>query len=147
MRRKHLTFMVMMVFFFSGCLSIFKRNDRYPQIFKINLNLLKPDQFPDFIDQMLQVSESNPVAANRTKAILVIARARIHHNNPSPDYTRALTAFEKYLEQSPDSNNLNEILDWIGILRLYTKSMQSLEQTRNEFQVLSQQHHKNEELI
>lgn len=146
MRLYRLILILLVAFLFIGCVSVFKKKAHYPPIMTINTASIEPEQFADYIDQLVKISEDDPVTANRIRALRMIAQGLAHHKNPVPDYIRALTYFEKYLEQSPQSDHKNEILDWIGILRLYRESVLVLEKTRNEMDLLCQNNKKNIEL-
>lgn len=104
-----------------------------PPVFSVDFSGLAPDDFPEQIRQLEDVSQSHSDLHVRTRAVYYLALAYMHYNNPQPDYTRALGSLGRYIALDPSDEHLGEIVAWKSILG-------SLDSTLEEYEKLKERH-------
>jgi tetratricopeptide (TPR) repeat protein len=134
----------------SGCCSLFRALGLAPPIFRENFSLLDPEDFPEKIKQLEEISQNHKSMAVRTRALFYLALAHIHYINPSPDYSKALNYLDKYIALESDNKDIDEIVAWKSILRRLDSSLREYEKLERSYAQLKQEYkseNKNREFL
>lgn len=118
-------------FFLSNC-SIFKKKVTEPEIFKLKIESLAPDQYQNYISELKKISRESRIQTVKQKSHILIAQVSVYHKNPAPDYDLALEEFEEYLRIRPEMKQKDDILNWIRLL-------QQMKKIKNEIKVIGDQ--------
>jgi outer membrane protein assembly factor BamD (BamD/ComL family) len=125
----------------SGCCSLFRAQGLAPPVFREDFSLLNPEDFPEKIKQLEEISQNHKSMSVRTRALFYIALAYMHYNNPSPDYSQAVNYLDKYIALESDNKDIDEIVAWKSalhtldsILREYKKLEGSYAQLKQEYE-------------
>jgi tetratricopeptide (TPR) repeat protein len=135
-------FLVIMAVLLScgGC-SLFRALGLAPPVFSEDFSLLDPEDFPEKIKQLEEISQNHKNMSVRTRALFYIALAHLHYNNPSPDYSEALKYLDEYIALDSDNKDIDEIVAWKSTLhtldsclREYEKLELSYAQLKKEYE-------------
>ena len=135
-------FLVMMAVFIScGCCSLFRTLGLAPPVLREDFSLLDPQDFPEKIRELEDISQNHKSMSVRTRALFYLALAHLHYNNPSPDYALATTYLDEYIKLDSDNKDIDELVAWkstlhalASSLREYEKLEQSYAQMKKEYE-------------
>ena len=134
-------FVIIAVLLSSGGCSLFRALGLAPPVFREDFSLLEPEDFPEKIKQLEEISQNHKRMDVRTRALFYIALAHLHYNNPAPDYPKALEYLDEYIARDSENEDIDEIVAWKSSLhsletslREYEKLEQSYAQLRQEYE-------------
>jgi tetratricopeptide (TPR) repeat protein len=132
---------IMGVLLSSGRCSLFRKPGLAPPVFREDFSLLGPEDFPEKIKQLEEISQNHKSMSVRTRALFYIALAYMHYNNPSPEYSKAVEYLDKYIALESNNKDIDEIVAWKstvhtldGSLREYEKLKRSYAQLKQEYE-------------
>ena len=134
----------------SGCCSLFRALGLAPPVFREDFSLLDPEDFPEKIKQLEEISQNHKSMSVRTRALFYIALAHLHYNNPSPDYSEALKYLDKYIAVESDNKDIDEIVAWKSTLHTLDSSLREYEKLERSYAQLTQEYksaNKNREFL
>ena len=105
-----------------GCTSVGTQRSYPPEMFAAEITRLEAGL----------LNSSNPT--NNWRSHLELVHLYINYKNPSHDYGKALEHLEQYYLSRPESDDDNELRDWLAVL----KSHGTLEQSNGELRKLNQ---------
>jgi len=141
---------IMAVLLSSGCCSLFRALGLAPPVFREDFSLLDPEDFPEKITQLEEISQNHKSMSVRARALFYIALAHLHYNNPSPDYSKALKYLDEYIAHDSDNKDIDEIVAWKSTLHTLDSSLREYEKLERSFAQLKQEYestNKNRELL
>ena len=141
---------IMAVLLSSGCCSLFRALGLAPPVFREDFSLLDPEDFPEKITQLEEISQNHKSMSVRARALFYIALAHLHYNNPSPDYFMALKYLDEYIALDSDNKDIDEIVAWKSTLHTLDSSLREYEKLERSFAQLKQEYestNKNRELL
>jgi tetratricopeptide (TPR) repeat protein len=124
----------------SGCCSLFRALGLAPPVFREDFSLLDPEDFPEKIKQLEEISQNHKSMSVRTRALFYIALAHLHYNNPSPDYSEALKYLDKYIAVESDNKDIDEIVAWKSTLHTLDNSLREYEKLERSYAQLKQEY-------
>jgi tetratricopeptide (TPR) repeat protein len=130
----------MAVLLSSGCCSLFRALGLAPPVFREDFSLLDPEDFPEKIEQLEEISQNHQSMSVRTRAFFYIALAHMHYNNPSPDYSEALKYLDEYIALDSDNKDIDEIVAWKSTLLTLYGSLQEVEKLERSYAQLKQEY-------
>lgn len=142
--------LIMTVLLSSGRCSLFRALGIAPPVFREDFSLLAPEDFPEKIKQLEEISQSHKSEQVRTRAIFYIGLAHLHYNNPSPDYSKALKYLDEYIALDSDNKDIDEIVVWRSTLLTLDSSLRECEKLEEDYVRLKQEYqsaNKNRELL
>jgi tetratricopeptide (TPR) repeat protein len=132
--------LIMAVLLSSGCCSLFRALGLAPPVFREDFSLLAPEDFPEKIQQLEEIAQSNKSEHVRTRAIFYIGLAHLHYNNPSPDYSKALKYLDEYIALDPDNKDIDEIVAWKSTVLTLDSSLREYEKLERDYAQLKQEY-------
>lgn len=133
-------FVIIVVLLSSGCCSLFRAHGLAPPVFREDFSLLDPKDFPEKIKQLEEISLNHKSMSVRTRALFYIALAHTHYNNPSPDYSKAVTYLDKYIALASDNKDIDEIVAWKFALHTLDSSLREYEKLQKSYAQLKQEY-------
>ena len=130
----------MAVLLSSGCCSLFRALGLAPPVFREDFSLLNPEDFPEKIKQLEEISQNHKNMYVRTRALFYIALAHLHYNNPSPDYSKALKYLDEFIALDSDNKDIDEIVAWRSNLLTLYSSLQEYEKLEKSYAQLKQEY-------
>jgi len=127
------------VFFSSGC-SLFRALGLAPPVFREDFSQLAPEDFPEKIKQLEDISKNHKKMVVRTRALFYIALAHLHYNNPSPDYAKALEYLDEYIARDSDKKDIDEIVAWRATLQILDSSIREYEKLEQNYAQLKHEY-------
>ena len=143
-------FVIIVVLLSSGCCSVFRALGLAPRVFREDFSLLDPEDFPEKIKQLEEISQNHKSMSVRTRALFYIALAHTHYNNPSPDYSKAVKYLDKYIAVASDNKDIDEIVAWKFTLHTLDSSLREYEKLQKSYAQLTQEYksaNKNREFL
>lgn len=131
---------IMAVLLSSGCCSLFRALGLAPPVFREDFSLLDPEDFPEKIKQLEEISQNHKSMSVRTRALFYIALAHLHYNNPSPDYSKALKYLDEYIALDSDNKDIDEIVAWKSTLHTLDSSLREYEKLERSYAQLKQEY-------
>ncbi len=131
---------VMAVLLSSGRCSLFQALGLAQPVFREDLSLLAPEDFPEKIKQLEAIAQSHKSEQVRTRAVYYIALAHLHYNNPSPDYSRALKYLDRYIALDSDNKDIDEIAAWKSALLTLESCLMDYEKLEQDYTRLKQEY-------
>lgn len=141
---------IMAVLLSSGCCSLFRALGLAPPVFREDFSLLDPEDFPEKIKQLEEISQNHKSMSVRTRALFYVALAHLHYNNPSPDYSKALKYLDEYISLDSDNKDIDEIVAWKSTLQALDSSLREYEKLERSYAQLKQEYesaNKNREFL
>jgi outer membrane protein assembly factor BamD (BamD/ComL family) len=135
-------FIIIGVLLSSGCCSLFRAHGPAPSLLRENFSLLDPEDFPEKIKQLEEISQTDKSMSVRTRALFYIALAHMHYKNPSPDYSKAVQYLDKYIALESDNKDIDEVVAWKSTLRTLDSSLQEQEKLKRTYAQLKQQYNR-----
>jgi DNA repair exonuclease SbcCD ATPase subunit len=137
----HAIFLVIIaVMLSSGSCSLFRALGLAPPVFREDFSRLDPEDFPEKIRQLEEISQNHKSMSVRTRALYYIALAHLHYNNPSPDYSRAFKYLDEYIALDSENKDLDELLAWKSILHTLESSFREYEKMERSYEQLKQEY-------
>ena len=134
-------FLVMIAVLLSfGSCSLFRALGLAPPVFREDFSRLDPEDFPEKIRQLEEISQNHKSMSVRTRALYYIALAHLHYNNPSPDYSQALKYLDEYIALDSENKDLDEFLAWKSILHTLESSFREYEKMERSYEQLKQEY-------
>jgi tetratricopeptide (TPR) repeat protein len=133
-------FVLMAVVLSSGCCSLFRALGLSPPVFREDFSMLDPQDFPEKIKQLEEISQNHKSVSVRTRALFYIALAYMHYNNPSPDYPKALKYLDEYIVLDSDNKDIDEIVAWKSTLLALETSLREYEKLEQSYAQLKQEY-------
>jgi DNA repair exonuclease SbcCD ATPase subunit len=133
-------FVLMAVVLSSGCCSLFRALGLSPPVFREDFSMLDPQDFPEKIKQLEEISLNHKSVSVRTRALFYIALAYMHYNNPSPDYPKALKYLDEYIVLDSDNKDIDEIVAWKSTLHSLDSSFHEYEKLEKSYAQLKQEY-------
>jgi chromosome segregation ATPase len=127
------------VFFSSGC-SLFRALGLAPPVFREDFSQLAPEDFPEKIKQLEDISKNHKKMVVRTRALFYIALAHLHYNNPSPDYAKALEYLDEYIARDSDNKDIDEIVAWRATWQILDSSIREYEKLEQDYAQLKHEY-------
>jgi len=131
---------IMAVLVSSGCCSLFRALGLAPPVFREDFSLLDPEDFPEKIKQLEEISQNHKSMSVRTRALFYIALAHLHYNNPSPDYSKALTYLDEFIVLDSDNKDIDEVVAWRSTLQTLDSSLREYEKLEQSYAQLKQEY-------
>lgn len=131
--------LIIAVLWTSGC-SLFKAMGLAPADFREDFSQLAPEEFPEKIKQLEEISQNHKKEAVRTRAFFYVALAHIHYNNPSPDYEKAIYYLDEYVARDSDNKDIDEIVAWRATLKILDSSLREYEKLEKSYAQLKQEY-------
>lgn len=107
----------------SGCLVLAGKQETGYYGAKKHTARLTAASFQDEISELEKRTGDKTNLAVHSKSYLQLALLQLDHKNPSRNYSKALEALVKYVEAEPRAADLDEVQNWITVL----KEMQKLQ--------------------
>ena len=123
----------------SGGCSLFSAKEPAPPPFREDFSLLNPQDFPDKIKLLEEISQNHKDMSVRTRALFYIALAHMHYKNPAPDYSQAVEYLDKYIAAVPDNEDIDEIVAWKSTVQALDSSLREYEKLEKSYAELKQQ--------
>jgi len=123
----------------SGGCSLFRAKEPAPPPFREDFSLLNPQDFPDKIKLLEEISQNHKDMSVRTRALFYIALAHMHYKNPAPDYSQAVEYLDKYIAAVPDNEDIDEIVAWKSTVQALEDSLREYEKLEKSYTELRQQ--------
>ena len=130
----------MVVLLSSGCCSVFRALGLAPPVFREDFSQLLPEEFPEKIKQLEEISQSHKSDFVRTRALFYIALAHMHYNNPSPDYSEALKYLDEYIALDSENIEIDEVVAWKSTLQTLASSLREYEKLEQSYAQLKQKY-------
>jgi len=124
----------------SGCCSLFRALGLAPPVFREDFSMLDPEDFPEKIEQLEDISQNHKSMSVRTRALFYIALAHMHYNNPSPDYSEALKYLDEYITLDSSNKDIDEIVAWKSTLHALDSSIQEYEKLEKSYAQMKQEY-------
>jgi septal ring factor EnvC (AmiA/AmiB activator) len=107
-----------------------------------DFSLLAPEDFPQKIKQLEDVSQNGKSVPVRTRALFYLALAHMHYRNPSPDYSRAAQYLDKYiaLQSAQRDKSIDELVAWRSVVQTLDNSLREYEKLKKNYAQLKQQY-------
>jgi DNA repair exonuclease SbcCD ATPase subunit len=138
---KNTVFMVILaVLLFSGSCSVFRALGLAPPEFREDFSLLDPEEFPEKIKQLAEISQNHKSDFVRTRALFYIALAHMHYNNPSPDYSMALKYLDDYIELDSENKDIDQVVAWKSTLQTLANSLREYEKLEQNYTQLNRKY-------
>jgi outer membrane protein assembly factor BamD (BamD/ComL family) len=131
-------FVVMAVLLSSGSCSLLREFGLVPPVFKEDFSQLNPEEFPEKIRQLEEISKGHKNEYVRIRALFYIALAHMHYNNPSPDYSKALKYLDEYIVLDTKNKNIDEVMAWKSTLFALDSSLREYEILEQSYAQLKQ---------
>ncbi len=135
-----LFFFLTIVLLSSGCCSLFRAGGHAPSVLREDFSILDPEDFPEKIKQLEEISQNHESMAVRNRALFYIALAHMHYKNPSPDYSKSVQYLDKYIALESDNKDIDETAAWKSILHTLDSSLQEYEKLESSYAQLKQQY-------
>jgi chromosome segregation ATPase len=133
-------FVIIVLLLSSGCCSLFRALGLAPPVFKEDFSLLDPEDFPEKIKQLEEISQNHKSMSVRTRAFFYIALAHMHYNNPSPDYSKALKYLDQYIALDSENKGIDEFVAWRSTLHTLDSSLREYEKLEKNYAQLKQEY-------
>jgi len=133
-------FVTIAVFLSSGGCSLFRAHGLAPPVLQEDFSLLDPEDFPEKIKQLEEISQNHESMSVRTRALFYIALAHMHYNNPSPDYPKAVKYLDEYIALESDNKDIDEIVAWKSTVHTLDGSLREYEKLEKSYAQLKQQY-------
>ena len=104
----------------SGCSHIQtmpKPPEKIPEKEYLNVNVLRPEDYPDEISRQLDIVENHEEKDARVDAQLQLARLYSSVANPEPNNKKAIDHLEKYIDSVPEASVQYKAKDWLATLK------------------------------
>jgi len=124
----------------SGGCSLFSAKEPAPPPFREDFSLLNPQDFPDKIKLLEEISQNHKDMSVRTRALFYIALAHMHYKNPSPDYSKAVQYLEKYIATQSDNKDRDELVAWKSTVQALDSALRENEKLEKSYAELKQQY-------
>jgi outer membrane protein assembly factor BamD (BamD/ComL family) len=124
----------------SGGCSLFRTLAPSPPLFQEDLSLLRPEDFPAKIKQLEDLSQRDPNASVRSRALFYLALAHMHYRNPSPDYPQAVQALDKHIALESARQDIDEKVAWKSVVKSLDDSLKDREKLAKSYAQLKQQY-------
>lgn len=121
-----------------GSCSVFRALGLIPPEFREDFSLLAPEEFPEKIEQLEEISQNHKSDFVRTRALFYIALAYMHYNNPSPDYSEALKYLDTYIALDSENKDIDEVVAWKSTLQTLARSLREYEKLEQSYTQLKQ---------
>ena len=131
---------IMAVLLTSGSCSLFRALGLAPPVFREDFSSLAPEDFPEKIKQLEEISQNHKSMAVRTRALYYIALAHLHYNNPSIDYSLALEYLDKYIALDSENKDIDEVVAWKSTLHALETSLREYEKLEKSCAQLKQEY-------
>ena len=122
-----------------GC-SLFGTHASGPPSLQEDFSLLRPEDFPAKIKQLEDISQHDPSASVRARALFYLALAHMHYKNPSPDYAQAVLSFDRYIGLESARKDIDEKVAWKSIVQTLDNSLREREKLVKSYAQLKQQY-------
>lgn len=134
-------FLVITALLFScgGC-SFFRSLGLAPPEFREDFSLVSPEDFPEKLRQLEDISQNHKNMSVRTRAFFYIALGHMHYNNPSPDYSLAQEYLDEYIKRDSENKDIDEIVAWKSILLVLEGSIQKYRELEKDYAQLKQEY-------
>jgi len=123
----------------SGGCSLFRTQRPAVPPFREDFSLLNPQDFPEKIKLLEEISQNHKDMSVRTRALFYIALAHMHYKNPAPDYSQAVEYLDKYIAAVPDNEDIDEIVAWKSTVQALEDSLREYEKLEKSYTELRQQ--------
>ncbi|HSA97276.1 MAG TPA: hypothetical protein VLJ16_14575 [Acidobacteriota bacterium] len=131
---------VVATLFLSGGCSLFGTRAPDPPLLREDFSLLRPEDFPAKIQQLEDVSQNDPSAPVRARALFYLALAHMHYKNPSPDYAKAVQYLDKHIALESAREGIDEKVAWKAVVQALGDSLQEREKLAKSYAQLKQQY-------
>ena len=101
----------------SGCLVLAGKQETGYYGAKKHTARLTAASFQDEISELEKRTGDKTNLAVHSKSYLQLALLQLDHKNPSRNYSKALEALVKYVEAEPRAADLDEVQNWITVLK------------------------------
>jgi SMC interacting uncharacterized protein involved in chromosome segregation len=125
----------------TGC-SLFGVHGAGQPSLREDFSLLAPEDFPQKIKQLEDLSQQDKSMSVRARALFYLALAHMHYRNPSPDYSRAVQYLDKYiaLQSAQNNKDIDEIVAWKSVVQALDNSLREYEKLKRNYAQLKQQY-------
>lgn len=134
----------------SGTCSLFRGWGSAPPALREDFSVLRPEDFPEKIRQLEEISQHDKSLSVRTRALFYIALAHVHYNNPLPDRSKAVQYLDKYIGLESNREDIDEIVAWKAVVHALDTSLRESEKLERSCAQLKQQNdsaNKNKQLL
>ncbi len=118
---------------------LLKKPEVDPPIFQVDVAQLSPENYPARIEQLEQIAENNESIVMRNRARIHLALIHSHYNNPTPDYSQAITALDNYEAAGKDVEVINEVNTCAEALRRLDTLIRNYEKLEKEYARLQEE--------
>ena len=130
-----------LTFLFNGACTLFEEPEILPSPLNQDLSLVAPEDFPETIKKLEDISENHHNPDIRNKARYTTVLVYMHYNNPNPDYMKALANLDKYMSLTTDQTpEKSETAVWHSILAQMITMLQKNEKQQESYETLRQQY-------
>jgi outer membrane protein assembly factor BamD (BamD/ComL family) len=124
----------------SGNCALFRAQGSAPPGLREDFSILHPEDFPEKIKQLEEISQHDKRMSVRTRALFYLALAHMHYNNPSPDYPSAVQYLDKYIALESNHKDVDEIVAWKSVVNILDNSLRQYEKLEKSYAQLKQQY-------
>jgi hypothetical protein len=124
----------------SGGCSLFRTHGPGPPLLQEDFSQLRPDDFPEKIKQLEDISQNDKNLSVRTRALFYIALAHMHYRNPSPDYSKSVQYLDKFIVLESTRKDVDEMVTWKFVVQALDNSLQEREKLVGSYAQLKQQY-------
>jgi tetratricopeptide (TPR) repeat protein len=135
-----ISIVILAVLITSGSCSLFRALGLAPPVFREDFSSLAPEDFPEKIKQLEEISQNHKSMAVRARALYYIALAHLHYNNPSIDYSLALEYLDRYIALDSENKDIDEVVAWKSTLYALETSLREYEKLEKSFVQLMQKY-------
>ncbi len=128
-----------------GACAVYEEPEMTPPVFRQDLSLLAPEEFPGKITELEDIAENHENPSVRVQAYYYAALACLHYNNPAPDYAQALRNLDAYMAiDTEHPREKGEIAIWQFVLSQMVTTLQDYEKLQKSYAELRQQYRNTE---